>query len=62
MQKCQNNKENEFAQELECTAAFTYNYDPVILRYKFDTFVEFQRPSSEKVRFKRVYGLLLYVP
>ena len=37
-----------------CTAAFSYYYGPAI-------FVDFQRPSSEKVRFKNVYGLLLYI-
>ena len=41
------------------TAAFTYYYDPVILRNKLTPLSIFERFSSEKVRFKIVYGLLL---
>ena len=41
------------------TAAFTYYYDPVILPNKLTPLSIFERSSSEKVRFKIVYGLLL---
>ena len=58
------------------TAAFTYYYDPAILRNKL-TFFNFQRPSSKKERFQKnncslyvfyrvyiniqkLYGLLVY--
>ena len=35
------------------TAAFTYYYDPVILRNKLTPLPFFQRPSSEKERLKK---------
>ena len=56
------------------TAAFTYYYDPVILQNKLTPLTifrdlslrkrdskNFQRPSPEKERFKKVYVLLLCV-
>ena len=43
---------------LQTTAAFTYYYDPAILRNKLTPLSIFNS-SSEKVRFKNVYGLLL---
>ena len=48
-----------FIIDQHCTAAFTYYYDPVILRNKLSPLSIFR--DLEKERFKNVYVLLLCV-